>query len=120
MPEDYDAPDRTPAGIELSPDGTWYIDDIERIKTGSDIPHGVDGHTGFRCLPCAYDGIDPHPVYDPASSHDRFQDDLLEWNEECDSMVQQHLIHCNTALDKCNKGHYPMPDRPTIIVERLR
>lgn len=120
MANDYDAPDKTPEGMELSPDKTWYLHDIDRILTGSDIPHGVDGHTGFRCIECAFEGDDPHPIYTPEQMVDTFQNSRLSWNEDCDSLREGHMIECAVPLDLCKKGHWPMPPRPTLPVERIR
>jgi len=121
MANDYDAPDRIPEGLASSTEGlTSY--EIDSLKNATWIQHGEPGHKGQRCSQCAYEGIDPHPIYTPEQMIDTHQNNLLTWNENCDKMVQDHLIYCpgGQSLAKCDLGHYPMPVKPTVPRERIR
>ncbi len=107
-----------PPGIASEPDGLTAFQ-IDSHKNQS-APHGFPGHTGYKCMQCAVLSDGAVMIYTPDNGRDVYQDQLLKWNEDCDHLREQHMIHCATPLDRCKNGHWPMPGRPTLPMERIR
>jgi len=111
-----------PFGMASQPDGELTAFELESYFNKTWIQHGEPGHTGHRCIPCAMEGPNPVMIFTPEQLIDSHQNNVLDWNEECDKNVQDHLIYCpgGQSLAKCDLGHYPMPAKPTLPVERIR
>lgn len=96
----------------------WYSDI-------ADMDHGINGHTGHRCLECArMSGV---MVAVESDSGDYWQNKQLDWQEECDRLivgfnekVALHFPkHSPMNCTMCPKAP-PMPERPNPPVERHR
>ena len=109
----------------------WYKgdrltqDDLEREAGVSYIQHGAPGHTGMRCRECAYQSKAVIPLY-PAHDDDGWQDRLIKWQENCDTLmhdfdirVAEHFpVHqpagCTTCPTKPS-----LPIKPVVPYERI-
>lgn len=90
----------------------------------SDVPHGEEGHKGYKCGQCARLGANPISITD--HSIDRFQNILLDWQEECDGLMTEFdkkvAAHFSVHREKdplCDCPQVPrLPDKPQPTYER--
>lgn len=94
--------------------------EVEQKLMDRHLAHGEKGHVGWRCLQCAFNSPVAVPVYTEAQLVDTLQNKLLEWNKLCDMMRQNHGNECQLGivLKDCKKGHWPLPEEPTLPIER--
>jgi len=99
---------------------------VEWFDYIADLDHGVNGHTGFRCLECSrISGTSMNAV--ESDSGDYWQNKQLGWQEECDVLmsgfqvaVAEHFpVHKLIGCPNCPKAP-ELPVRPNPPVERHR
>ncbi len=92
-------------------------------KMGHGIPHGVEGHTGYRCGSCAL--TKPGAVQVQSDSSDHWQTKQIEWQEECDKIFREFdvavaahwPVHLPVNCQDCPVTA-PLPPKPTPPQER--
>jgi len=95
----------------------------EAFALQSDVPHNVNGHTGFRCIECARESPVMVSIVDDGG--DYWQNVQIQWQEECDKVM--------SAFDEAVAIHFPvhqpqncqtcpvkpiLPEKPNPPVER--
>lgn len=90
----------------------------------TDEPHGTEGHVGYKCGACGRNSENPIVIND--HSIDRFQNILLDWQEECDGLMSEFdkkvAAHFPVHREKdplCDCPQVPrLPDKPKPQYER--
>lgn len=94
----------------------WYSDI-------ADMDHGINGHTGWRCLECARDGEQMNAV--ESDGGDYWQNKQIAWQEDCDNLI----VGFNEQVADHFPDHRPfgcvncpvaplMPAKPNPPIER--
>lgn len=100
-------------------DVQWYADI-------ADVEHGVNGHSGFRCLECARISGRMNSI--EADSGDYWQNQQISWQEDCDNLIvafnEEVADHfpVHTPFGKCISCPVApqMPPKPNPPIERRR
>ncbi len=91
----------------------------------ADVPHNVNGHTGWRCVECARDS--PEMVGITPNGGDYWQNKQIDWQEDCDVLmagfqvaVADHFpYHRPFGCVTCPKAP-ELPAKPNPPIERKR
>jgi len=97
----------------------------ETFDLQADVPHNVNGHTGFRCLECARTSNNMISIVQDGG--DYWQNKQISWQEECDTVmsmfderVAEHFPeHLAKNCEICPSKPI-LPTKPNPPVERRR
>lgn len=99
--------------------------DVEWWTLVEDVPHNINGHTGWRCLECARDSGTMNAI--ESDGGDYWQNKQLGWQEACDVLMAGFQV----AVADHFPNHRPfgcvtcpeapeLPVKPNPPVERRR
>lgn len=91
--------------------------------------HGEEGHTGWKCIECAFEGQNVVSAF-PPHDDDHWQDVQLKWQEECDKLHSAKINHLpdhvpNNPHSDCHPSvgyciiYTDDPEKPIKQFERL-
>jgi len=66
---------------------------IDRDMGNRVTAHGEEGHTGWKCIMCAFEATDVVVSIFPMHDDDAWQDVQLKWQEECDKLHSAKINH---------------------------